>query len=80
MRQPQGAIMVMVLMLGCLAGAGSAADQPSEEPDEGGGPALLFIQGKLKPGAEATYQEYLSGTAPLMAEYGVTAIKSCPNF
>jgi len=32
---------------------------------------LLFIQGRLKPGAEAVYQRYIKGTGPLMAEYGV---------
>ncbi|MEX1312126.1 MAG: nuclear transport factor 2 family protein [Candidatus Sulfomarinibacteraceae bacterium] len=35
-------------------------------------PILLVIQGKLKEGGEATYAEYLKGTGPLMAEYGVT--------
>lgn len=35
-------------------------------------PVLLFIQGKLKPGGEATYGQYIKGTGPLMAEYGVT--------
>ncbi len=34
-------------------------------------PVLLFIQGRLKPGAEGLYQKYLEGTQPLMAEYGV---------
>ncbi len=33
------------------------------------GPMLLFIQGRLVPGAEAVYQRYLAGTQPLMAEY-----------
>ncbi len=39
-------------------------------------PAMLFIQGKLKSGAEGVYQKYLAGTGPLMAEYGarVTAV------
>jgi len=35
-------------------------------------PVLLFIQGKLKEGGEATYGKYIKGTGPLMAEYGVT--------
>ncbi len=41
------------------------ADVPPE-------PVLLFIQGRLKPGGEATYGQYIKGTGPLMAEYGVT--------
>ncbi len=35
-------------------------------------PVLLIIQGTLKEGGEATYGEYIKGTGPLMAEYGVT--------
>lgn len=35
-------------------------------------PVLLFIQGRIKPGGEATYGKYIEGTGPLMAEYGVT--------
>lgn len=41
----------------------------TEAPPE---PVLLFIQGRLKPGGEATYGKYIKGTGPLMAEYGVT--------
>jgi ketosteroid isomerase-like protein/uncharacterized protein (DUF1330 family) len=40
--------------------------------DEATEPVLLFIQGRLKPGGEATYAHYVKGTGPLMAEYGVT--------
>ena len=43
----------------------ATADVPPE-------PVLLFIQGRLKPGGEATYGQYIKGTGPLMAEYGVT--------
>jgi ketosteroid isomerase-like protein/uncharacterized protein (DUF1330 family) len=35
-------------------------------------PVLLLIQGRLKPGGESAYGQYIKGTGPLMAEYGVT--------
>jgi ketosteroid isomerase-like protein/uncharacterized protein (DUF1330 family) len=46
-----------------------AVQEPTENAPE---PVLLFIQGKLKDGGEASYGEYIKGTGPLMAEYGVT--------
>ena len=69
---------LMKFHLACLlviAGS-SLADEPEKEDTmtrrpESGPPALLFIQGQLKPGAESAYQQYLAGTGPLMAEYGV---------
>lgn len=51
--------------------AGAAPEAPVTD-DSAPEPVLLFIQGRLKPGGEAAYAEYLEGTGPLMAEYGVT--------
>jgi ketosteroid isomerase-like protein/uncharacterized protein (DUF1330 family) len=41
----------------------------ADDPEE---PVLLFIQGRLRPGGEGMYGQYIKGTGPLMAEYGVT--------
>jgi uncharacterized protein (DUF1330 family)/ketosteroid isomerase-like protein len=72
----------MTAVLIGLVWAASAGQQTNEHavagPSPGGEttrsderPALLFIQGELKEGAEPVYQQYLAGTQPLMAEYGV---------
>ncbi len=76
----RGVIMATTLLLAGI-GAGSheanppdsstaaAAETPSGAQTEW--PVLLVVQGRLKPGAEAIYQQYLAGTGPLMAEYEV---------
>jgi uncharacterized protein (DUF1330 family) len=33
-------------------------------------PAYLVVQGRLLPGAESLYADYLAGTRPLLAKYG----------
>jgi uncharacterized protein (DUF1330 family) len=33
-------------------------------------PAYLVVQGRLLPGAESVYEDYLAGTRPLLAKYG----------
>ncbi len=70
------AALTIVLAAPAAAGETTAASEDAvdtktitETPPE---PVLLFIQGKLKPGGEATYGKYIKGTGPLMAEYGVT--------
>lgn len=55
-----------------IATSVGAAPEDEVTDDSTSEPVLLFIQGRLKPGAEATYGEYIKGTGPLMAEYGVT--------
>ena len=71
-------IAVVTLLLATSAAAGDVAPSTEEavnttragaDPTE---PVLLFIQGRLRPGGEELYQQYLRGTGPLMAEYGVT--------
>jgi len=73
-------ILTMAVLTIALA-APAAAGVPSETSEEAvdtettsdtpSEPVLLFIQGRLKPGGEATYDKYIKGTGPLMAEYGV---------
>jgi ketosteroid isomerase-like protein/uncharacterized protein (DUF1330 family) len=60
--------MLTLLLAAMSAGGG---EPPSAQTDDESA-VLLFIQGALKPGAEAVYQQYVQGTGPLMAEYGVT--------
>ena len=50
----------------------TSEDAVNETTEAAPEPVLLFIQGKLKEGGEATYGKYIKGTGPLMAEYGVT--------
>jgi ketosteroid isomerase-like protein/uncharacterized protein (DUF1330 family) len=66
------AALIIVLAIPAAAGATSPASEDAVKTDTPSDPVLLFIQGKLKPGGEATYGEYIKGTGPLMAEYGVT--------
>ena len=70
------AALTIFLAAPAAAGETTAASEDAvdtrattETPPE---PVLLFIQGKLKPGGEATYGKYIKGTGPLMAEFGVT--------
>lgn len=77
MRRSRGVIMVvMTTLLAAVGATGGTTDAGGDASAEGetegtGQPVLLFIQGRLKPGAEAVYQKYVEGTGPLMAEYGV---------
>lgn len=73
--------MSMVVLTFALATPTVASDttppsedavEPTATTDAPPEPVLLFIQGRLKPGGEATYGKYIKGTGPLMAEYGVT--------
>ncbi len=71
--------MSMIALTIALAApiAAGEANTPSEDAvkettEAAPEPVLLFIQGKLKEGGEATYGKYIKGTGPLMAEYGVT--------
>ncbi len=68
------ATLIIVLATPAIAGDTSPAseDAVKDTTQEAPEPVLLFIQGKLKEGGEATYGEYIKGTGPLMAEYGVT--------
>lgn len=70
--------IAIVLWLMMTSAVTLAAAESSEETMTASSPVLLFIQGKLNPGAEATYGRYLAGTQPLMVEYGaeVTAVGS----
>ena len=53
--------------------AGSTEDAVNTTANNGTTePVLLFIQGRLRPGGEEIYQQYVRGTGPLMAEYGAT--------
>jgi uncharacterized protein (DUF1330 family) len=51
--------------------SGASEDTVKETTEAAQESVLLFIQGKLKEGGEATYGKYIAGTGPLMAEYGV---------
>jgi ketosteroid isomerase-like protein/uncharacterized protein (DUF1330 family) len=62
----------LALAAPALAGGIKSTSEDAVSPNEPSDPVLLFIQGKLKPGGEAIYGEYIKGTGPLMAEYGVT--------
>ena len=66
---------VLIGTLNGVVGAATSSDaaEPAPAPtvSDEAQPALLFIQGQLKPGAESVYQQYLAGTQPLMAEYNV---------
>jgi uncharacterized protein (DUF1330 family)/ketosteroid isomerase-like protein len=65
----------MLVAVGIAAGhdADVGPGEAVKTPEAGAqAPVLLIIQGTLKEGGEATYAEYLKGTGPLMAEYGVT--------
>lgn len=66
------AAVIIVFATPAAAGETSPASEDAVKTATLSDPVLLFIQGKLKPGGEATYGEYLKGTGPLMAEYGVT--------
>jgi len=71
------AIAALIIALASPAMAGEAAKASEDavnatNTDTPPEPVLLFIQGKLKEGGEATYGKYIKGTGPLMAEYGVT--------
>lgn len=77
MRNP--VMLVALVATVALAGYVSAtqAKPPSEDAvmktaEDAAEPVLLVIQGTLKPGGETTYDQYIKGTGPLMAEYGVT--------
>lgn len=63
-----GVIMVLLTMSFAPPGADGTQSTTDAEP---GPPVLLIIQGRLRPDAEPAYQQYLDGTGPLMAEYGV---------
>jgi len=71
--------MTTIVLAIALAGPATAGEAGSTSEDAvtnttetAPEPVLLFIQGKLKEGGEATYGKYIKGTGPLMAEYGVT--------
>jgi uncharacterized protein (DUF1330 family) len=70
-------MVMLTILIGAMGAGGASADDASETVAAAGEqpgahhPALLFIQGRLKPGAEPIYQQYVEGTGPLMAEYGV---------
>ena len=66
------AALIIVLAAPAIAGETTAASEDAVTTDTPSEPVLLFIQGKLKTGGEATYGKYIKGTGPLMAEYGVT--------
>lgn len=81
MRTGIGAVMVSLTMLLAAPGSGggstrtpepaeSTTPSPADAADVGP-PVLLVIQGSLAPQAEPVYEQYLEGTRPLMAEYGV---------
>jgi len=75
----QISIVVVGLLLAAGIAVGDDATITSEnavnKPETGvSAPAVLVIQGELKPGGEATYQQYLAGTGPLMAEYGAEVV------
>ncbi len=53
------------------AGGARATKSPG---GAGGTSTLLFVQGRLHPGAEAVYQQYVEGTGPLLAEYGASVL------
>jgi len=71
------AVAALIIGLATPAAAGDAVEASedaviattTDTPPE---PVLLVIQGRLKEGGEATYGQYIKGTGPLMAEYGVT--------
>lgn len=63
--------LTLVLAIPVTAGETTAASEDAVTTDAPAEPVLLFIQGKLKKGGEATYGKYIKGTGPLMAEYGV---------
>ena len=66
-------MLVATLSLAAPVSAGDDSEDAVTTPSEStAAPVLLFIQGKLKEGGEATYGKYIKGTGPLMAEYGVT--------
>ncbi len=81
MHRHWGVIMLMTILLSAMGTGGGETTQPenstkpatSSEAANGApeGQVLLFIQGRLKPGAEPVYEQYIEGTGPLMAEYGV---------
>jgi len=62
-------VAALTITIATPTGAAPEDDVTNDSTSE---PVLLFIQGALKPGAEAVYQQYIQGTGPLMAEYGVT--------
>ncbi len=69
---------LLIGMVGAAGGGEPTSEPAAAEPataaetmKSGESPTLLFVQGKLKEGAEPIYQRYLAGTQPLMAEYGV---------
>lgn len=65
--------VLLAAMFGEAGEFGRPADAVVDEPSGGSAeqPVLLVIQGRLEPGAEEVYQQYLEGTGPLMSEYGV---------
>ena len=65
-------ILTMAALTIAIATPTGAAPEDDVTDDSRSEPVLLLIQGTLKPGGEATYGEYIKGTGPLMAEYGVT--------
>ena len=65
-------ILTMAALTIAIATPTGAAPEDDVNDDSTSEPVLLLIQGTLKPGGEATYGEYIKGTGPLMAEYGVT--------
>lgn len=76
--------MVSLTMMIAFAGAGAGQTPPgpgrsrdasvvgtSRDGAGKGEPILLVIQGRLAPDGEPVYEQYLAGTRPLMAKYGV---------
>lgn len=73
-RRPMIALLLIV-SAAALAAAGeepAASEEAMATQDSDANPVVLVIQGRLVPGGEAAYQQYLDGTGPLMAEYGAT--------
>jgi uncharacterized protein (DUF1330 family) len=57
-----------------MASAGGSQPQEETEP-----PALLIIQGRLRPGAEDVYQRYLESIRPLLKKYGAQIVAVGPG-
>jgi uncharacterized protein (DUF1330 family) len=55
------------------------ASAGGSQPQEGESPALLIIQGRLRPGGEEFYQRYLEGSRPLLKKYGAQIMAVGPG-
>ena len=66
-------LTILLAAMGAQNGACAGSDAAAGATDQvGDAPVLLIIQGRLRTGGEAVYEQYLEGTRPLMAEYGVS--------